>query len=162
MAQNSSNKILIIIIVFLLLILIGGGSGVFWYMQKDDTNAKTNTTSTPQEKQVNPADETLAEVGPLYPLAPITVNLKTTDGKDVYLKATLSLELNSKLLKNELDAKNAVIRDEIILILSNYTQVDVFSDRGKREICEHIKEKLNSMLHDGQIRNVYIVSFIIQ
>ncbi len=160
MAQNGSNKILIIIIVFLLLILIAGGAGFFWYMQKDDMN--TNTTSAPQEKKISAADETLAEVGPLYPLAPITVNLKTTDGKDVYLKATLSLELDSKLLENELDAKNAVIRDELILILSNYTQVDVASDNGKAEICARIKEKLNSMLHDGQIRNVYIVSFIIQ
>ena len=162
MAQNSSNKILLIIIVFLFLILIGGGVGVYWYMQKDTTDANVNVTPSPQEKKVNSADETLAEVGPLYPLAPITVNLKTSDEKDVYLKATLSLELDSKLLKNELDAKNAVIRDEIILILSNYTQVDVASDNGKAEICERIKEKLNSMLHDGQIRNVYIVSFIIQ
>ena len=158
MAQDSSNKIFIVIIVFLLLILIGGGAGFFWYMQ----NKETSVSATPKEKKVNPADETLAEIGPLYPLAPITVNLKTTDGKDVYLKATLSLELDSKLLKNELDAKNAVLRDEIILILSNYTQVDVISDTGKKKICEHIKNKLNSMLHDGQIRNVYIVSFIIQ
>ncbi len=160
MAQNSSNKVLIIIIVFLLFVLVSGGAGIFWYTQKDDTYV--NVASAPQAQKVNSVDETLSEVGPLYPLAPIIVNLKTTDGKDVYLKATLSLELNSKLLENELDAKNAVIRDEIILILSNYTQVDVSSDRGKREICEHIKEKLNSMLHDGQIRNVYIVSFIIQ
>lgn len=157
MAQNGSNKILIIVIVFLLLILLGGGAGFFWYMQKDDAKA-----ATPQEKKINPADETLAEIGPLYPLAPITVNLKTNGNKDVYLKATLSLELDSKLLKNELDAKNAVIRDEIILILSNYTQVAVFSDIGKRAICKQIKEKLNSMLQDGQIRNVYIVNFVIQ
>ena len=95
-------------------------------------------------------------------LAPITVNLKTADEKDSYLIATLSLELDDKLLSNELDDKNAVIRDEIILILSNKTLEDVSSELGKQKICEDIKNKLNSMLTDGEIRNIYIVNFIIQ
>ena len=154
-----SNKSLIIIIVILILLLISGAVGALWYIQKQDTSKGEQGKV---EKQVNPQDETLSEIGPLYPLTPITVNLKTADEKDTYLIATLSLELDDKLLSNELDDKNAVIRDEIILILSNKTLEDVSSELGKQKICEEIKKKLNSMLSDGEIRNVYIVKFIIQ
>ncbi len=154
-----SNKSLIIIIVILILLLISGAVGALWYIQKQDA---PKSEQGKVEKQVNPQDETLSEIGPLYPLTPITVNLKTADEKDTYLIATLSLELDDKLLSNELDDKNAVIRDEIILILSNKTLEDVSSELGKQKICEEIKNKLNSMLSDGEIRNVYIVKFIIQ
>ncbi len=153
-----SKKLLIAIIIFLVLLLVGGGAGIFWYLtQKKETTEKTKI-----EKQVNPEHETLSEIGPLYPVEPITVNLKTPDEKDRYLIATLSLELDDKLLSNELDAKIAVIRDKIILILSSKTIEDVSSVRGKKEICDEIKEKLNAMLTDGKIRNIYIVKFIIQ
>ena len=111
---------------------------------------------------MNPADETLSEVGPLYPLEPFTINLKNADQKDVYLKITLSLELDSKLLENELNAKNAVIRNQIIMILSSETIEDISSDAGKVKVCSSIKTRLNAMLIDGQIRNVYIVNFIVQ
>ncbi len=160
MQKNSSNKILISIIIFLILLLLGGGGVAFWYITKTPNNPESVQTTT--QKKVNNEDESLSEIGPLYPLAPITVNLKTLDEKDTYLKVTMSLELSSKLLSNELDAKNAVIRDEIIRILSSKTLVDIDSEVEKDKLCNDIKRSLNSMLTDGQIKNVYIVNFIIQ
>ncbi len=160
MQKNSSNKILISIIVFLILLLIGGGGAAFWYLTKTPDNPDGVQTS--KQKSVNSADETLAEIGPLYPLKPITVNLETQDEKDVYLKTTLSLELSSKELSNELDAKNDVIRDDIIRILSAKTLADIDSEVEKDKLCTEIKTSLNAMLTDGRIRNVYIVEFIIQ
>lgn len=160
MQKDSSNKILISIIVFLILLLLGGGGAAFWYITKTpDTPVKVQTT---QQKKVNSADETLTQIGPLYPLKPITVNLETQDEKDVYLKTTLSLELSSKELSNELDAKNDVIRDDIIRILSSKTLEEIDSEVEKDKLCTQIKESLNAMLTDGRIRNVYIVEFIIQ
>jgi len=160
MSKNSSNKILISIIVFLILLLIAGGGAVFWYITKASNNSESVQTS--KQKTVNSADESLAEVGPLYPLTPITVNLRNQGEKDVYLKITLSLELSSKELSNELDSKNAVIRDEIIRILSSKTLLDIDSEVEKDKLCNDIKTSLNGMLTDGQVRNVYIVDFIIQ
>jgi len=160
MSENSSNKILISIIVFLIILLVGGGGAAFWYITKAPNNPDSVQTS--KQKNVSSADESLSEIGPLYPLTPITVNLRNKDEKDVYLKVTLSLELSSKELSNELDSKNAVIRDEIIRILSSKTLTDIDSEVEKDKLCTDIKTSLNTMLTDGQIRNVYIVSFIIQ
>jgi len=158
--KNSSNKLLIGIIVFLILLIIGGAGAAFWYITKPTD--KPEQTQTAKQTNTKSADETLAQIGPLYPLKPITVNLENPDGKDVYLKATFSLELSSKVLSNELDAKNAVIRDEIIRILSAKTTADIDSELEKDRLCMQIKNSLNAMLTDGQIRNVYIVSLIIQ
>ena len=157
MAKNGSNKILITIVVILIITLLGGSAAAFWYLNKIDT-AQTQLN----RQEQNTTDETLAKIGPLYPLKPFTVNLRTASGKDVYLKATLTLELDDKLLSKELDAKNAVIRDNIIMILSNQTAQSITSDMGKSKICKKIKANLNSILTDGQIRNVYIVNFVIQ
>ena len=160
MAQSKSNKILIIIIVLLLFILIGGsGVAIYIYMNNDSlTQLHVSTV----QKKTNFADEKLAQIGPLYPLDPFTVNLKTADGKDVYLKTTLTLELDSKLLANELNSKNAVIRDEIIKILSNQKAETISIDIEQDKVCKQIKDKLNSMLSDGQVENVYILSLIVQ
>ena len=156
MQKNSSNKLLIGIIVFLILLIIGGGGAAFWYLSKTPSSSEAIQTS--QQQAQKSEDASLAEIGPLYPLTPITVNLKNKDEKDVYLKVTLSLELSSKLLANELDAKNAVIRDKIIKILSSKTLVDIDSELGKDKLCNAIKSSLNAMLTDGQIKNVYIVN----
>ena len=161
MAAPSSNKLLITLISLLILLIIGGVAAFVFYLDKEDKSAMFT-----QEKQLpvqqNNQEERLAEIGPLYPLAPITVNLRSTTDKDVYLKISLSLELSNKLLANELDAKNAVIRDNIILILSSKSVADIDSDTGKALLCDEIKEKLNTLLDDGYIKNVYIVSFVIE
>jgi flagellar FliL protein len=159
--SSSSNKKLITVVILLIFIVISAAAGAVYYLTQEST--------TPIEKnqeqttlKTNNQDETLSQIGPLYPLAPITVNLRNQNDKDIYLKITLSLELNNKLLANELDAKNAVIRDKIILILSSKTVDDLSSTMGKAEVCNTIKDTLNAMLTDGKIRHVYIVNFVIQ
>jgi flagellar FliL protein len=157
----SSNKKLITVVILLIFIVISAAIGAVYYLTQEST---PSTTTTQQQKsaETNNQDETLSQIGPLYPLAPITVNLRNQNDKDVYLKITLSLELNNKLLANELDAKNAVIRDKIILILSSKTVDGLSSTMGKAEVCNTIKDTLNAMFTDGQIRHVYIVNFVIQ
>ncbi len=160
MQKNSSNKILISIIIFLILLVIGGGGAAFWYMTK--TSEKSESIQTSKQQDENSEDESLSQIGPLYPLKPITVNLRNQDEKDVYLKVTLSLELSTQLLVSELDAKDAVIRNEIIRILSSKTPTNIDSELAKDKLCNDIKISLNAMLTDGQIKNVYIVNMVIQ
>ena len=162
MAASSSNKLLIAVISLLILLIIGGAAAFIFYVDKEDKTAISQKQEQTSTQSDTTTQETLAEIGPLYPLAPITVNLRSTTDKDVYLKISLSLELSNKLLANELDAKNAVIRDNIILILSSKSVADIDSDTGKALLCDDIKAKLNTLLDDGYIKNVYIVSFVIE
>jgi len=161
MKKNGSNKFLISIIIFLIFLIIGGGATAFWYITKIPN--KVNSASKISKKQaLNSENESLITIGPLYSLKPITVNLKNRDEQDVNLRITLTLELNCKILSHELNAQNTLVRNKIITILKSKTPVDFDSEFEKDKICNEIKTALNAILTDGQIKNVYIVSLVIQ
>jgi flagellar basal body-associated protein FliL len=160
MRKNSSNKFLISIIIFFILLIIGGGTTAFWYITK--TQNEANPANISKKQTQNNKNESLLKIGPLYPLKPISVNVKNSDQKDHYLKITLTLELSSKILSYELNTQNALIRDKIITILKSKTPIDFDSEFEKDKICNEIKAALNAILTDGQIKNAYIVSLVIQ
>ena len=59
-----SKKFLITIIIILILMLFSGVIGVLWYINQQDEGKNEHIKI---EKQVNPEDESLSEIGPLYP-----------------------------------------------------------------------------------------------
>ncbi len=172
-SEKSSNKMLmiIIIIVLVLIILIGVVAAV---LLMGDDEEEVTTTQTPAAKTAPAPTQTrsysstttgeirkLNEIGPLYPLDTFTVNLKSDNGRR-YLKVTMDLELSGQELTAELDNKTAVIRDKIIRILTSKTLEEVSSRKGKDKLTQQIKDALNAMLVDGQIKGVYFTEFVIQ
>jgi len=97
------------------------------------------------------------QLGAFYTLNPIVIDLKNLDGKDVQVKMTFVLELNTKLLVYELDRKRSIIRDKIIKILSKKTLADIDSTSEKDKLCMEIKKSLNAILVDGKIKHVYMI-----
>ncbi len=170
--KKSSNMLMIIIIVVLVLIIIIGAVVAVLLMGSDDETA-TNNTPQAQEKRIDSqktrrsassssiSDRKLDQIGTLYPLDTFTVNLKSDAGRR-YLKATMSLELDSPELSHELDSKAPVLRDRIIRILSSKTLEEVSSKKGKQKVSEQIMDTLNSMITDGQIKGIYFTEFVIQ
>jgi len=170
--KKSSNMLLIIIIVVLILIIIIGAVAALLLMGGDE--APTNQ-SAPQVQEKKVAKQTthksangdnfnstkLDQIGTLYPLDTFTVNLKSDSGSR-YLKVTLSLELSAPELSKELDAKTPVLRDRIIRILSSKTLEEISSKKGKQKVSDQIVDTLNSMLTDGEVKNVYFTEFVIQ
>jgi flagellar FliL protein len=175
--KKSSNKMLmIIIIVVLLLIVIIGGVAAFLLLSDDEEEAATTpaaptakTAPTPAPVATTPSYTStavgpvrkLSEIGVLYPLDTFTVNLKSDSGRR-YLKVTMDLELSNQELTAELDNKTAVIRDQIIRILTSKTLEEVTSRKGKDKLTQQIKDTLNAMLDGGQIQGVYFTEFVIQ
>jgi len=154
--KNSANRVLISTIIFLILLIIGGSGAAFWYMTKPPKTPKQ--TQKAKQKDLNGKEKNLAQIGPLYPLKPIALNLKNPDGKRIYLKVTFSLELSNRLLSHELDAKDAIIRDRIMKIFSARTTLDMDSALERNRLCKAIKESLNAIITDGKIKNVYIIN----
>jgi flagellar FliL protein len=164
--MRSAISLLVVIIVLLILIIIGG-VGTYFYMQEDTNKValtpKDTTVIMPTINKLEEGEdvEKISQIGPLYPLDPFTVNLVSEKGS-IYLKIKLDLELSVKELQNELDAKNAVIRDVVIRILTSQTYEDISSDSGKEAMLDEIANKINAMLEDGYIKNVYITEFVVQ
>ena len=170
--KKSSNMLMIIIIVVLILIIIIGAIVAVLLMGSDD-ETQTNNAPQAQEKRVDNqktrksvsnssfSDRKLSDIGILYPLDTFTVNLKSDAGRR-YLKATMSLELDSPELSHELDSKAPVLRDRIIRILSSKTLEEISSKKGKQKVSEQIMDTLNAMITDGQIQGIYFTEFVIQ
>jgi flagellar FliL protein len=153
-----------------LVAIILTASGVYYFLyqetkENDVTKSMTNiSTPTIQEIEKDKAKidlEKISKIGPLYPLSLFTLNLRSDRG-NIYLLVKLDFELSIKELKNELDAKNAVIRDAIIRILTSKSLEDLSSDEGKEEAIDEIINDINKMLHDGYIKNIYFTKFIVQ
>ena len=174
--KKSSNKLLMIIIIVILILVIAIGGLVAYLLLSSDEKEATTTTPPPTEKTApapqqrttstpssvgGEAVRKLNEIGVLYPLDTFTVNLKSDSGRR-YLKVTMDLELSGQELSAELDNKTAVIRDRIIRILTSKTLEEVTSRKGKDKLTQQIKDTLNAMLVDGQIKGVYFTEFVIQ
>ena len=171
--KKSSNMLMIIIIVILILIIIIGAVVAVLLMGSEE-EAVTSNTPQAQERMVDTHktrkslsgnsfndNRKLSDIGVLYPLDTFTVNLKSDSGRR-YLKATMSLELDSPELSHELDSKAPVLRDRIIRILSSKTLEEISSKKGKQKVSEQIMDTLNSMITDGKIKGIYFTEFVIQ
>jgi flagellar FliL protein len=152
-------------IIITLLFIIASLLGAYIYFTLDDIKETTPVemtnihTSTIQTLEMGKNEEKISKVGALYALDPFTLNLRSEKG-NVYLKIKIVLELSIPELKNELDAKQAVVRDAIIRILTSKTVEDLSDDEGKEDAMDEIINDLNSMLHDGYIKNAYITEFV--
>ena len=162
--SGGGNKlILIIIVVLLLLLLIIGGVVAYFLLASDEEQPQDQPQQQEKKEQkVEKKDTTKAlEIGPIYPLDPFTVNLKS-NGATRYLKCTINLEIDAPETQPELDKLKPAIRDIIIRILSSKTVPEISTAKGKEKLKEEIKKNINSILATGEIRNVYFTAFVIQ
>ena len=159
--ESGGNKlILIIIVILLLLLLIIGGVVAYFLLSNNDTPpADQNTTTKIAPKKVQHTDA--LNIGPIYPLDPFTVNLKSS-GATRYLKCTINLEMDSPNTQPELDKLKPAIRDLIIRILSSKTVPEISTSKGKEKLKQEIAKQINAILSTGEIRHVYFTAFVIQ
>ena len=159
--SGGGNKLLlIVIVVLLLLLLIIGGLVAYFLLSSNNEDQPPQPEDQKKVEKKHKADS-MAEIGPIYPLDPFIVNLVSSNA-DRYLKCKIDLELDSPELQQEVDKKLPAIRDLIIQILSSKTVEEIQTAKGKQKLKEEIKRKINEILTTGEIKNVYFTEFVIQ
>ncbi len=103
----------------------------------------------------------VANIGPIYDMDDFTVNLLNENGKR-YLRTKLNLELDSEDLLSEVERKVPVIRDYVIQVLSSKRVEEITTRDGKERVKDELVKVLNTLLIDGQVKNVYFITFVIQ
>ncbi len=163
--KSGSNVLLIVVIVLILIILIGGGLGAFLLLSGDEEEAQTQAPQQPQQqmqKQRSSARSTnLLTIGPMYPMEQFVVNLLSESGSR-FLKVSLDIELGNEELSPEMDKKKPAIRDIIIRTLSSKTFEEVSTMKGKERLKDEVVQKINEILADGQVRNIFFTDFVVQ
>ena len=166
--KSGSNLVLIIIIILLVLILVGGGIAAYFLLSDNGNEPQANTgTQTTQNNQAKMSkkkvvrNSDLLQIGPVYPLDQFIVNLLSQGGAR-FLKTKMDLELSGPELTAELDKKKPLIRDIIIRTLSSKTFQEVSTSRGKEKLKDELVDKINAVLADGNVKNIFFTEFVVQ
>jgi len=97
----------------------------------------------------------------IYSMEPVVVNLFDPTGKR-YLQVRLALELENKKLEEEIKHNEPKIKDVIITTLSSKTPEEVLQPGAKELIKNELLHKINSVLGEEIVLNIYITQYIVE
>jgi len=162
--KSGGNMVLIMIVVLLVILLIGGGLAAYFLLgSSNDTQTMQNQNrqAAPAQRKSSGRSTQYLTIGPMYPMDQFVVNLLSESGSK-YLKVNLDIELDTQELSVEMDKKKALIRDIMIRVLSSKTFEEVSTMKGKDRLKDEMVNKINDVLADGQVKNIFFTDFVVQ
>ncbi|TWJ18039.1 flagellar basal body-associated FliL family protein [Geobacter argillaceus] len=158
------GAVLAVVIAVILVLTMGGG-------KKDDKAAKPEAAAEAKpaegggeahggggEKGKEGAAGAAANIASLEPFI---VNIY--DGQEIrYLKLKVEFEMANPGVKAELDARQAPLRDAILVLLTTKTLRDIQDLQGKNQLREEILSAVGRILAPGKVTRVYFTDFVVQ
>ncbi|MCK5508922.1 MAG: flagellar basal body-associated FliL family protein [Desulfobacterales bacterium] len=144
------KKLIIVIIAAIVVIAVGA---VYFFMPKAEKE--------PEAEKVPVPENNSEIIRPVYSLDTFIVNLADKGGRR-FLRITMVLELNDESFVEEMDKRLSQIKDSILMILPTKRFEDISNVEGKIALRDEIMTKLNSLLKNEIITNIYFVEFVIQ
>ena len=164
-----SKKVIIIISAAFLLIMGMMGTGFFlmWSQMSAAVAQVQKQNGADEAKEAEEAAEAEENIGPLYRLDTLIVNLADHGGKR-YLRTTMELELkpneeidNSEVVE-EIEKRLPQLRDTILMVLPTKLYADISTTTGKISLRDELIAKLNPLLKKGKIVKIYFTEFVVQ
>lgn len=173
--QSGNKKKFIIIGGAALLLLIILGVVFFFLLKKDSPNKEKHGEAAPavQVPSLNPP----VAIGPMIEIKEFIVNI-ISEGERHYVKAALTIELidnptpvaggkegtstGNDLAKEEANQRMPQIRDSILLLIGNKTYEELQDLQGKKQLKAELTSKLNSILQNGKVKEIYFTDFVVQ
>lgn len=137
-------------------VFLGVCAGAYFFVmnnnQSGGSSEATRTRNTVQTKQ---------SLGPTIDLQDFVVNI--LDGEQMhYLKAAITIEATDDKTKEEIQKRNPQIRDAIILLMGNKKYDELRDLQGKLQLRAELMKRINSLLSQGAIENVFFTEFVVQ
>ena len=158
-----SNKLIIILIGVMMLLVLGLGGGLFMMWNKLSVVEARTQPEGPDGEPVVEEEQVPVEklLGPIVSLETFIVNLADQGGKR-YLRMTIDLELDSEDLEPEINKRLPQVRDSILTILPTKRFEDISSASGKTALRDQMLERINGLLANGKVTNIYFKEFVVQ
>lgn len=103
-------------------------------------------------------NEQVAKQGPIFETEEFTVN--TLESTHHYVKAQFAFEMTNNKAKAELEKKEYILEDTVIMVLSGQS-LDVMSTiEGKNELKTSLKKEINKFMDKGEIVTIYFKTMI--
>ncbi|HAV40078.1 MAG: flagellar basal body-associated protein FliL [Aquificota bacterium] len=145
--EKKGKSKLIFIVAFLLILLAGGGGAYFFLFAKKDKK---------EEKAPLPS-----HVGVMMEIGTFTVNLADKD-VDAYARVSITLELSDEKVRQEVEKRLPIIKDAIIDVISSKTSSFVKTPEGRENLRLELIKRINTILFEGGVRNIYFTEFVVQ
>lgn len=156
---GGKKKLIIIIAAVVLLLLIAGGVGGFLFLKSKKAAEEENKD--PGAEVPVPEINQPATIGPMVDINEFIVNIISEDNAH-YVKAALTLELDTEEAKEEANQRMPQIRDAILLLVGNKTYEELHDLQGKRQLKAELLSKINSFLQSGKVQSIYFTDFVVQ
>lgn len=157
--EGKKSKLPLILAIVGGLILLGGvGVGAYFLGASGKEQAPEDAviaSSTPAKKA--PA----GKIGPMVDVSGFIINILDRD-EIRYLKAAITLEADSEAGALELQERQAQVRDAILLLVGNKTFDELRDLQGKMQLRSELIAQINTMLQQGQVKNIYFTDFVVQ
>lgn len=144
--KKGKNLLLIIIIV---VVAIAGGIGAFVFFSK------------PGEDKVATKETKKVEDVVMFALEPFVVNLTDPRGAK-FLRVALYLELAGPAVAEMAKARTPQIRDAVITLLTAKTSEELIHPEGKLQLKDEINIRVNQILGENAVRDVFLTDFVMQ
>ena len=139
------NKKLIQTMILILLVIALIGTGAVVYITKYSGKSSKGPT----------IDDVLKYS---VDVSEITTNLAS----DNYAKMAFKIQTDSKKAKDELTKRDFQVRNLIIEELSEKKAKDLQGKAGKLQLQDALKTKINQVMQDGKVVQVYITESLLQ
>ena len=171
-AQESSSKparakgpgvniVLMVVGGLAVLLALGMSFMMFNALMKGQQEEVEETVSDSGRKSGDDAAKK-EELGTLYQFEKaVIVNLAETNAER-YLKVDVVFELDGPKLTKEIDARLPQLQDLLINILSNKTLDDISTTSGRNMLRQEMIDKVNAILMEGRLKNIYFTEFVVQ
>jgi flagellar FliL protein len=184
---GAKKKKLIIIGGAALVLLIALGVTAFFLLKKHEPGAGKEKHGEPATEVHVPELNPPAAIGPMIEIKDFIVNI-ISEGERHYVKAAITIELidnpavstgtvssggahggsgsktatGNDLAKEEAAQRMPQIRDSILLLIGNKTYEELQDLQGKKQLKAELTSKLNSILHNGKVKEIYFTDFVVQ
>lgn len=144
-----------------LLLLGGGGFAVWKFVLKKPADEKGEEVLKERAKKAKKRKKGEDNTPLSYlSLEPFVVNLQGSGRRFLKVSITLALtgEKGAELAKKEIPP----IRNAVLLLLTNKRFEDVITMKGKEQLQQEIRERINKLLNGTKVKKVYFTEFIAQ
>lgn len=152
--EGGSSKKMLIIIIAAVVVLIGVGVGAFLFMGGEEEKIS------PEEEQAQ-LEMQAKQVGPMVSLDTFIVNIMDDD-ESRYLKAAITVELNTPEAAMEITERMAQVKDAVLLLVGNKTFGELQDMQGKIQLRAELINRINGILLKGKVKRIYFTDFVVQ
>ncbi|MBN8199598.1 MULTISPECIES: flagellar basal body-associated protein FliL [Bacillaceae] len=140
-----NNKLLMIMLMMLVAITLVGAIALVIVMKfSGDDETKEPTIDDVLEASVD--------------IPQITANLASDD----YIRISFKIQTENKKAKEELQKRDFQVKNLIIQELSEMKAEDIQGKEGQIKLQEDLKTKINGLMQEGKIVQVYITESLLQ